>query len=725
MSHIDKLGLAEHRYLLDVAQTLAAENDVSRLCEIILEESRRMTRADGGTLYLIRGHGKSAVLDFAIVINQTLGLALGGKSGEEIPYESIPLYMDGLPNHHNVASHAGLTGNPVNIADVYQAEEYDFSGTRAFDERFAYRTRSVLCIPLKNQQGEPVAVLQLLNARGEAGAPAVFTADDEPVVMALASFAAIALQKQKDIDEQKKLLETLAGEPNTALLLERIVSEAKAITHADGGTLYLFRDEDGPPRLEFALLHNSSLELTLGGDGKPIDLPPIALHCADGSENHHHVAAHAALTGELVNIADAYADDRFDFSGTREFDKKNGYRSTSFLAVPLLDHANELIGVLQLVNARSQTSLEVIPFAESLEPLIVALAKYAAIALNNTLLVEEHKNLLDAFVKVIATAIDAKSPHTSRHCQKVPVIAELLTQAACDDTKTFADFQFDEDEWYELRVAAWLHDCGKLATPDHVLDKSTKLHTLYDRIEAIKTRCASLRQQLEAEYWQARCWLDTTAAEPVATLEAKHRQAVQALADDLAFLVEVNQGGEFLQQEAKQRIRQIAQRQWRDENGELQPLLSDDEVYNLSIERGTLNAEERQIINDHIVVTIDMLESLPFPRKLRRVPEYAGNHHERMDGTGFPRGLTREQMSIPARIMAIADIFEALTSQDRPYKQPMKLSQALSIMKNMRDNNHIDPDLYDLFLRHRVWETYARQELSPEQLDINDASAYF
>lgn len=722
MNLIDQLDLDEHRYLLGVAQTLAAENDVSRLCEIILEEARRITRADGGTLYLRRGHGKSALLDFAIVINQTLGLALGGRYGRDVPYDPIPLYMDGLPNHKNVASHVGLTGQSVNIADVYQTEAYDFSGTRSFDEHFAYRTRSVLCIPLKNQQGEAVAVLQLLNARDEGGKPAVFAVDDEPLVATLASFAAIALQQQQDIDEQKRLLETLAGEPSTGLLLERIVGEARAITHADGGTLYLFRDENGPPRLEFALLHNRTLGVALGGEGKPIDLPPIALHREDGLENHHHVAAHAALSGELVNIADAYSDARFDFSGTREFDRKNGYRSTSFLAVPLLDHADELIGVLQLVNARSPKTRNVVPFAESLEPLVSALAKYAAIALNNTLLVEEHKNLLDAFIKVIATAIDAKSSHTSRHCQKVPVIAELLTQAACDDTEEFADFQFDEDDWYELRVAAWLHDCGKLATPDHVLDKSTKLHTLYDRIDAIKARFASLRQQLEAEYWQARYQPD---ARPLAVLEAEHRQAVHALEDDLVFLVGVNQGGEFLDEQAKQRIRQIAQRQWRDENGLLQPLLSDDEVYNLSIERGTLNAEERQVINDHIVVTLDMLESLPFPRKLRRVPEYAGNHHERMDGTGFPRGLTREQMSIPARIMAIADIFEALTSQDRPYKQPMKLSQALSIMKNMRDNNHIDPDLYDLFLRHRVWETYARQELSAEQLDVSDASGYF
>lgn len=720
MSYMDRITLEQYKHLLQVAQKLTAQHDIARLCEIILEEARSLTRADGGTLYLVEGVDEQARLEFAIVRNRSLNLRLGGASGASLSYPPVPLYREGEPNHHNVASHAGLTGKLVNIADVYLEKDFDFSGTRRFDDSFGYRTRSVLTLPLLTRQGELVAVLQLLNATAADGSTQAFDADLEPVILALASFAAIAVQQQRVMHDQKELLIALSGEPNAGRLLERILNEAQAITHADGGTLYLLRDNDGVPRLEFALMHNLSLKLALGGTAGPIDLPPIRLYQEDGSENHHHVAAHAALSKQVVNVADAYASDEFDFSGTKAFDAQNGYRSVSFLTIPLLNHTNEVIGVLQLVNAQHPQTREVMAFSEYVEPLARALAGYAAIALNNLLLVEELKGLLDAFIKVIAAAIDAKSPHTSGHCQRVPLLTELIARAACDDDETFADFHFDEDEWYELHVAAWLHDCGKLATPDSVLDKATKLHTLHDRIEMVAARFAALRQQKEVECLQAVLTDPSRRRE----LEARLADELEVLSDELAFLRGINKGGEFMADASKERVARIAAMQWLDSDDRAQPLLTEDEVYNLCIERGTLTAEERQVINNHMTVTIDMLESLPFPRKLRRVPEYAGGHHEKMDGTGFPRGLTREQMSVPARMMAIADIFEALTAKDRPYKDPMKISMALTIMKRMRDINHIDPDLYALFLRKRVWETYARQVLAPEQLDVTDASAY-
>jgi HD-GYP domain-containing protein (c-di-GMP phosphodiesterase class II) len=721
MDYFDRISLNQYKRLLRVAQKLTAQHDIARLCEIILEEARVLTRADGGTLYLVEGVDDKAHLEFAIVHNRSLGLNLGGVSGASLNYPPVPLYVDGLPNHHHVASYAGLSGNLVNIADVYKEAGFDFSGTRKFDEKFGYHTCSVLTLPLMTRQGELVAVLQLLNATDEAGKVMAFDTALEPVVLALADFAAIAVQQQRVLHDQKELLIALSGEPNAGRLLERILSEAQAITHADGGTLYLLRDEDGVPRLEFVLMHNQSLHLAQGGTAGPIDLPPIHLYLEGGAENHHHVAAHAALSKKVVNVVDAYASEAFDFSGTKRFDEKNGYRSVSFLTIPLLNHTNEVIGVLQLVNARHPQTHEVVPFSEYVEPLARALASYAAIALNNLLLVEELKRLLDAFIKVIAAAIDAKSPHTSGHCQRVPLLTELIARAACDDDQDFADFHFDEDEWYELHVAGWLHDCGKLATPDSVLDKSTKLHTLHDRIHDVETRFAVLRQQKEVTTLRA----ILEAPERRQQLEDRLADDLAELADDLAFLRHANKGGEFMAEESKARVNKLAQLSWLDSDGNPQPLLSDDEVYNLCIERGTLTAEERQVINNHMTVTIRMLESLPFPRKLRRVPEYAGGHHEKMDGTGFPRGLTREQMSIPARMMAIADIFEALTAKDRPYKDPMKISQALSIMKKMRDVNHIDPDLYALFLRHRVWETYAKEVLAPEQLDVQDPAPWF
>lgn len=728
MNYLNQINPQYYPKLLAVAQKITAEQDISLLCDIILEEACLLTGADGGTLYLLEAEGTEAQLAFALVRNRSLGIK---QTTNKQQFPAIPLYLDGQPNHTNVASYAGLSGTTINVADAYLTHEFDFSGTRSFDKKLNYHTESVLAVPMHIQEKELVGVLQLLNAQDSHNKIIPFAAELEPVVQALASFAAIAIQQQRGWQEQKQLLVSLAAAPNSQHLLEQILDESQRITCADGGTLYLLNDQGITPQLEFTLLRNNTLNLQLSREQKNINLPPIPLFLADGQENHHHVAAHAALIKQLVNVDDAYTNKRFDFTGVHAFDKRNQYRSTSFLAIPLLNHDGDVIGVLQLVNARSKQDGQVVAFDQQFEPLIKALASYAAIALNNLLLVEELKQLLDAFVKVLAMAIDAKSPHTSGHCQRVPLLTELITQAVCDDTEHFSEFHFTEDDWYELRIAAWLHDCGKLATPDSVLDKSTKLHALHDRIDEVEARFSSLQQQLVADYWQARFELssdlsgDRNSADKIAALEAQHQHNLSALADDLAFIKVANKGGEFMAEAKQQRVQAIAQRQWRTIQGQTLPLLSVAEVELLCIERGTLSASERKIINDHIVVTINMLESLPFPRKLRRVPEYAGGHHEKMDGTGYPRGLTQEQMSIPARIMAIADIFEALTAKDRPYKEPMKISQALSILQRMSQSGHIDPQLYQVFLQQRIWERYAKQVLLPEQLDVLDHSPYF
>lgn len=515
----------------------------------------------------------------------------------------------------------------------------------------------------------------------------------------------------------------LSGERNTSRLFERILDAAQDITHADGGTLYLIKErEEGKPVLEFEIMRNNSLKLRLGGtSGNPIQFAPLPLYRDDGTANHNNIATHTALTREMVNIEDAYFADHLDFSGTKAFDARSGYRSKSFLTVPMCNHADEIIGVLQLVNAKDPDTGETVSFPKSLEPIVVALASSAAIALDNQILLQDHKDLLDAFIKVIAQAIDAKSRHTSAHCQRVPVLTELIAQAACEAAEgPLSGFDLDEGEWYELRVASWMHDCGKLATPDSVLDKATKLHLMLDGIEAVKTRFAAAMAQLELQF------LRQMQAQPgqAGALQEVFEEELAALRDDCLFIEKANVGGEFMKPEDQARVKRIAARKWRDHLGMEQPMLTEEEVKFLCIERGTLSFEERQKINDHMKVTIQMLESLPFPKNLKRVPEYAGGHHEKMDGTGFPRGLKREEMSWPARMMAIADIFEALTASDRPYKPPMKISQALGILHNMKRQSHIDPDLFELFVRSRVWEKYARIYLRPEQLDITDASAY-
>jgi response regulator RpfG family c-di-GMP phosphodiesterase len=261
---------------------------------------------------------------------------------------------------------------------------------------------------------------------------------------------------------------------------------------------------------------------------------------------------------------------------------------------------------------------------------------------------------------------------------------------------------------YELKTAAWLHDIGKITTPEYVVDKATKLETIFDRIELIESRFATLKEQI----------MQSSGSE-----EDKTSQ-IEKLRENLEFIKSSNLGGEFMSAESKELIKEVSELKYRDFQGREQPMLTDDEVYNLLIERGTLTNEERQIINNHIVVTIDMLEKLPFPDHLKRIPEYAGGHHEKMDGTGYPKGLTREQMSVPARIMAIADIFEALTASDRPYKKGKKLSEAIRIMNFMKKDHHIDAELFELFLKEELYKPYAKEFLKKEQIDEIDVSQY-
>lgn len=331
MDESPEISLFHYQRLVTVAQRITAQHDIARLCETVLEEARQLTLADGGTLYMVEGHGTTARLEFAIVRNRSLNIRLGGSSGGSIHYPAIPMYRNGVGNHQNVASHTGLTGKMINIADAYDVEEFDFSGTRAFDKQFGYHTRSVLTIPLMTEFGELVAVLQLLNATDEhSGEVIPFSPKLEPVISVLASFAAIAIQQQRAMHDQKELLVALSGEPNTGRLLERILSEAQAMTYADGGSLYLFRDDNDQPRLEFALVRNDSLKINQGGSsGNEISLPPVPLRDQSGQDNHHHIAAHVAITGQLVNIPDAYRSEQFDFSGTKAFDERHGYRSES------------------------------------------------------------------------------------------------------------------------------------------------------------------------------------------------------------------------------------------------------------------------------------------------------------------------------------------------------------------------------------------------------------
>ena len=511
----------------------------------------------------------------------------------------------------------------------------------------------------------------------------------------------------------------LSRERDIERLLENILEAAKALTGADGGTLYRVTDDQAA--LRFEIMRTDSLGIRQGGTtGQRIHLPELPLRRADGSPNDALVAAYAAIHDRTVNIADAYAEEGFDFSGTRAFDQRTGYRSQSFLTVPMKNHDGELIGVLQLLNALDPDTGEVLPFSEADQSLTESLASQAAIALSNRLLITQLERLFESFVKLINVAIDEKSPYTGGHCERVPALTMMLAEAA-DATTTgpLADFHMTERDRYELQMAGLLHDCGKITTPVHVVDKATKLQTIYDRIGLIDTRFEVLKRDAELAALRAQL-----ALRPMVDAEAESialsglQREMQSIDADRAFLRRCNQGSEAMQEMDQLRVRVIgAQRHWRNVDGVHTAFLTAEEMENLTIRSGTLTQAERDTINYHIVATIKMLETLPWPNHLRNVPEYAGGHHERMDGKGYPRGLTREQMSVQARMMGVADIFEALTAADRPYKRGMQLSQALGIMEKMVHNGHIDPDLFQVFVRERVYQRYAEQFLDPAQID--------
>jgi HD-GYP domain-containing protein (c-di-GMP phosphodiesterase class II) len=541
----------------------------------------------------------------------------------------------------------------------------------------------------------------------------------------------------------------LSAQRDTRSLLEMILTGAKSILNADGGTIYTATDDR---HLQFEIMLTDSLQIKMGGTtGIPIPFDPIPLYGVDDTPNNCMVAAYAAVHNETINIPDAYAAEGFDFSGTRSFDKKMGYHSKSFLTVPMYNHEHELIGVLQLINAKSATG-EIVPFSEQAKRVAESLASQAAIALTNHKLVQEFRLLFESFISLIAKAIDDKSPYTGGHCRRVPILTMMLAEAACHtNSGVFKDFHMTKDDLYELKIAGLLHDCGKVTTPVHVIDKSTKLETIFDRIKLVDTRFEVLKRDAEIAFLNQKIALleavnaagsshnsrdqaqhstdgdrsnpsPSSIAETLQKLEANYQQTLAQLESDRQFLHLCNMGSEYMSDHLKARVEQIAQYQWVDETGTRTNFLSENEVYNLNVTKGTLTKEERDIINHHIVVTIDMLESLPYPKNLRRVPELAGGHHERMDGKGYPKGLTREQMSVPARMMGIADIFEALSAKDRPYKKGKTLSECLTILGKMKLDAHIDPDLFDLFIDQKVYLRYALEHMDPDQIDEVDLS---
>jgi HD-GYP domain-containing protein (c-di-GMP phosphodiesterase class II)/HAMP domain-containing protein len=508
---------------------------------------------------------------------------------------------------------------------------------------------------------------------------------------------------------------SLSAERDQEKLISIILGGARKLIHADGAALYLLGSGG---QLNLALMCIDSLNLTC--DSKSIALP--------GAQSDNPPATPILISSPLLertnNIPDIYAAREFDLRGQISFDERMSYRTRSVLSVPLRDHLNSFIGVLQLSNALDQNSGLVVMFSEQDIRIAESLASQAAVTLTKNRLAEEFKRLFEGLTELVATAVDAKSRYTGDHCKRVHaltmMIAEAVNRADCGP---FAGFSLSENEIYELKIAALLHDCGKVATPVHIMDKSTKLETITDRIQLVEARFQILKR--EKHIALLRNQLIRMAGDQsnvcLAGVDRDLRSSTEVLDADLEFLKRSNLGSEFMSESMRTYVRDIARKYyWPNEDGQRVAALTDDEVENLTIVKGTLTQAERTLMEQHAELTIKMLQALPYPENLRNIPSHAGSHHERMDGTGYPRGLNRDDISIQGRIIALADAFEAITAADRPYKKPNRLSEALAILHEMKSEGHIDPDIYDLFIAERVYLRYAEQFIPSSQMNTSE-----
>lgn len=514
----------------------------------------------------------------------------------------------------------------------------------------------------------------------------------------------------------------LSAAANVDVLCDMILAGAMELTNCDGGSLYRMTDDKSA--LEFVIVLTHSLGIHMGGDsGHDIKFPAIPL-LVNGKPNKSNVVSSAVHDEKTINIPDAYHAEGFDFSGTRKFDQQTGYRTRSILTIPLKNHHDDIIGVLQLINAKDEVSGDTCEFGEADQQIAESLASQAAVAITNNKLIEEQRELFESFIKLMASAIDEKSPYTGGHCKRVPELTMMIAEACHNsDSGALKEFKMTDKDRYELTIAGWLHDCGKVTTPEYVIDKATKLETIYDRINTVDTRFEVLKRDVTIGCLQQK--IDRLTKDPSADcsdIDMTMEQKIAQLTDDRDFIRRCNIGGEFMDESLQQRVRDIAEYRWIDPDGVNARFFNDNEVENLTIAKGTLTDDEREVIQNHMAVTINMLARLPFPKHLANVPEYAGGHHERMDGRGYPNGLTRDQMSLQARMMGIADIFEALSASDRPYKTGKPLTECLKILGSMKKDNHVDPDIFDVFVRDKVYLRYAEAFLPKSQQDEVDHS---
>ena len=575
---------------------------------------------------------------------------------------------------------------------------------------------------------------------------------------------ALLQELSRDIKEQERQLNTLsvAGAELSKLqkqstALELILDTARNLTNADAGTVYILVEEydDNPfspgvvksQRLSFEVVQNETMNVYLRRAESEKDiLPPVPLKI-DDCPNHQNVCAYCANTGQIVNIQDAYHAQGFDFSGMKKYDETTGYHSQSMLVLPLRDHESELIGVLQLIN-RKTTDGTIISFSEHDQTIVHAMAYQAAISLTTQKLLKEQVELFNSFVHVLAEGLGEKSPHTFAHITRVANLTVELAEAIGKNTDgMYKDIRFNKTQMEELRLSGWMHDIGKLTAPEHIVSKSIKLEVLLDRIELILERYNSKIKDIEIEALEERIGGLEANQSPgfFKEIGIRKMQRIHKLINDLQTLIKTNLGRESIEKKEIELIHRNAQfttaryiiPNYHNINGTERitsvsladnihriPLLSEEEKEYLLITRGTLSKSERKIICDHADRSWRWLVQLPFPKNMIHLPLFAGAHHETLNGNGYPNHLTAEQLPIQSRIIAIADVFEALTAHDRPYKPPMPLSRAINILGEMVKNSSLDAEIVRIFLESGLYIQYAKKFLDKDQIDTIDIKTW-
>ncbi len=497
----------------------------------------------------------------------------------------------------------------------------------------------------------------------------------------------------EDIEDYINIGISLSSEKDHNILLEKILTVARKITRADAGTLFFYEND----KLEFKIIQNESLGISAGIYGEKISLPPVEM-------NEKNVAAYSAIHNKIVNINDVYNDKSFDFSGPYKYDNITGYHTQSILVIPLEDNNSNVIGVLQLINAKDNDG-SIIAFENHYERIISALGSQAAISLANMNYLQDITGLFDSFIQVIITAIDAQTPYNVNHAKNIAYNAENFAKYLNINNITEYGY-FDDSRIKQLVMAAWVHDVGKIAIPHEIMEKPTRLGGKY---EMVSLRLDFIESQLLLKYSEKSQY-------KIASLNELEeiKCEIEFVRNSKSFVKEVNEPSFIVNNNIKEKILMLGKKQYLDMSKQIKSWLTLDEVADLSIEKGTLSFRERLIMQGHVDIGERMLDKISFKNYYSNVPLWAKDHHEFLDGTGYPRGKKGGQIPTEVRILTILDIFDALVAKDRPYKKSMTIEKALITLLEMGYENKLDIGLVKIFAKSKIWE-----------MDSNIGSEYF